>query len=141
MNGKINTPVFLGFTALALTLSLSGCIIDATPTTSTNCADNRYVSVDWSIEKNSTGASLSCDQANASTVYMYMGSLTTSWPCSYYGGSTLSGLAEGSYPTYMQLIANDGSVLSDTSTGTGPVQVSVLHCSPTTLPPVVFSTL
>jgi len=142
MNGKINTPVFLGFTALALTLSLSGCIIDATPSTSNSCADNRYVTVDsWSIEKNSTGAPLSCDQAGASSVYMYLGSYTTSWPCSDYTGSTVSGIPQGTYSTYLQLLSNGGSVLSDTSLSSGLVQVSVGSCSPTIIPPVVFSTL
>ena len=128
MNGKISTPVFLGFTALLVTLSLSGCIIDATPTDTTTCADQRYVSVQWEVVKNVNGASLSCDQANASTVVMDFGPYTWSWLCSDYADtSPTSGLPEGSYSTQMQLLDPGGVVLSTTPVAT----YSIFHCQPT----------
>ena len=141
MKGKISTsvftPLFLGVTALALTLSGTGCIID-TSSSSGSCADNRYVTADWTIVRNSNNFPLSCTDAGASTVYMYFGDYTWSFPC-YYGGSgggtsPYSGLVEGSYLTSFQLTDSFGTILSQTPT----TYYSVFHCTPTHVPTVTF---
>src|ERR1700712_1702846 len=101
MNGKIRTGLFLGFTAAAL--ALTGCIVDngGGPSNTGSCADNRFISVSWEIFKNSTGASLSCDQAGATNVNLYLGSTTSPFQCnsfdgssSTYGSSTQAGIPE-----------------------------------------------
>jgi len=128
MNGKISTPVFLGFTALLFTLSLSGCIIDATPTDTSTCADQRYVSAQWGVVKNVNNVPLTCDQANASTVVMDFGSYSWTWSCNDgTNTSPNSGIPEGTYSTQMTLYSPSGELLSTTPV----VSYSMLHCTPT----------
>ena len=139
MNGKISTPVFLGFTALLFTLSLSGCIIDATPSNNGTCADNRYVRYEWDIQT-AGGQSLSCESVGGSTVRLVLGDYAYyDSPCSRYADSTTTGLPEGSYyPTYLQLFNVNNGIVSDTRNFTGSVTVNVDHCVPTDLGLVVF---
>jgi hypothetical protein len=141
MRAKIHTLVFLGFTALAGGL-LSGCIVDNRNNPPPgSCLDQRYATVAWNIVKNVNNAPLSCGQANASTVYLYFGPYSYSYPCADYTGTTDSALPPGNYDTSMQLVSPSGQVLSDTAIPGGPASFPIYDCAPDDIPTVTFGVL
>jgi hypothetical protein len=134
MNSKIRTLVFLGFTALAV--SAAGCVIDSSsPPPPSNCAANRYATVGWEIFKNSNGASLSCEQADATDVVLNFGPYTYNYQCNLYSDTTDAGLAPGPYDATMQLYASNGALLSDTG---APVTYVIPQCAHIDIPTVPF---
>ena len=152
MRAKIHTRVFhfvlcLGFTAVAAS-ALSGCVVDnrTNPPTG-SCVDQRFATVAWNIEKAATGAPLSCFQANADTVLLFFGQYSYSYNCDDGTNNTDPGLTPGNYATYMQLLAPDNTVLSDTRYGVdasgnsvfiGPTSFPIYSCSPDDIPTVTF---
>ena len=140
MRAKIHTLVFLGFTALAGLVS--GCVVDnRTPPPDTSCLDLRYATVGWNIVKNVNNAPLSCEQANASTVYLYFGPYSYQYACNLYQGTTASNLPPGTYDTSMQLVSPSGQVLSDTAIPSGPSQFQIFSCQQDDIPDVTFGVL
>ncbi len=150
MRAKIHTLVFLGFTAVAAS-ALSGCVADnRTNPPSGSCVDQRYATVAWNIDKAATGAPLSCSQANAQWVNLFFGPESYQYNCVDGTGTTNNGLTPGNYPSYMQLISPDNTVLSDTRYGVdasgnsvfiGPTSFPIYSCAPDDIPDVTFDIL
>jgi hypothetical protein len=133
------TLLFPAFTALALPLSMSGCIVDNTPPPpTTSCVDQRYATVAWVIVKNANNAQLTCAQANATDVILNFGSYSYRYPCTDYTGTTDVGLPATNYETSMQLLDPSGAVLSDTTVGNAPVSFPIYSCTPDDIPTVTF---
>jgi hypothetical protein len=104
MKGKIHTLVFLAFTAMALTLPLSGCVVDNT--SNTGCFNPLYLT--WSIDDN-LGHNLFCSDVGASTVQVTAAGVVSQFPCSAYSGQTFDEPG-GNYTVDVQLLNGAGSV-------------------------------
>jgi len=130
MNATTRTGLFLlGLAALAL--PAAGC--------GSNCADSRFATVAWSIEDLNFNP-LTCGQAGASDVILNFGNFGPyDFPCNAYTGATNSELPAGDYEFSMQLLAPDGTVLSDTTVGNPPVSYPIYSCAQDDIPSVIFS--
>jgi len=128
MKAPARTWLFLGLAALAVTFS--GC--------GSNCADNRFATVAWRID-DQFGNPLSCQAAGAGQVVLNFGNFGPYFfPCTAYSGATDAGLPQGDYPFSMQLLAFDGSVLSDTTINNPPVTYPIYSCAQDDIPDVIF---
>jgi hypothetical protein len=119
---------------LALALTLAGC-----GGGSTNCLDQRYATIAWTIEEVGTRAPLDCRAANAVEVDLNFGTYAYAYDCTAYQGTTDVPLPVGSYLTSIQLVDANGVVLSDTNTLNGPTYYPINSCSPDDIPTVIFS--
>jgi hypothetical protein len=121
--------LFLGLAALAL--PVAGC--------GSNCADSRFATVAWSIEDANRNP-LACEQVPAVQVVLNFGTFGPYFfPCTAYTGATDAGLPSGNYEFSMQLLASDGTVLSDTTVGNPPVAYPIYSCAQDDIPDVVFT--
>jgi len=103
------------------------------------CLDQQFATVGWRIE-DLNGNPLTCGQVPASQVVLYFGNLSPYvFPCSAGSGFTDSGLPVGDYEFSMQLLAPDGTVLSDTAVGNPRVTYPIYSCQPDDIPDVIFS--
>lgn len=91
------------------------------------------VSLTWSIVQDATNQPLTCAQVGASTVRLNLGTNMYNFDCSAMAGIT-EAVAEGSYPTYLQLFSQNNQVLSMT----GTMNITVPHCAGVTLPAIEF---
>ena len=102
------------------------------------CADQRFATVAWSIEDR-FGNPLSCQAAGANEVILNFGNFGPySFACTDYSGTTDSGLPPGNYEFSMQLLAIDGTILSDTTVNNPPVAYPIYSCAQDDIPDVVF---
>lgn len=137
MNAMRRTWLFLGLAALAV--PFSGCGGGGGGGGGPSCADQRFATVAWSIE-DLNGNPLTCGQAGASDVILNFGNMAPyDFPCSDHTDPTDSGLPPGDYEFSMQLLAPDGTVLSDTRVGNPPVSYPIYSCAQDDIPDVVFS--
>ena len=137
---KALTHTWLFLTLAALALPFSGCFGGGGggggggPT----CADQRFATVAWSIEDPFRNP-LSCQAAGASEVVLNFGGFGPYFfPCTDYTGATDSGLPPGDYLFSMQLLAFDGSVLSDTAINNPPITYPIFSCGQDDIPDVIF---
>ncbi|HET6148948.1 MAG TPA: hypothetical protein VFH68_15530 [Polyangia bacterium] len=128
MRAKIHTLMFLGFTALALPLAMTGCIVDNT--SSPPPCDNR-LTLTWSIDDN-LGSSITCEGAGANSVQVTAAGVVSQFPCKAYAGYTFNEPG-GNYLVDVQLIAFNGAVLSEAA-----ANWSVPSCGGLDLGPVAF---
>jgi hypothetical protein len=82
-------------------------------------SDNGYTAT-WSIAKKATGAPLSCAQAAATTVDLFVDSLKFEFACDV-GAGTTTPVAPGSHVLQFVLLDANGLTLSDTGTMNVPV--------------------
>jgi hypothetical protein len=139
MKAMTRTWLFLGLTALAI--PFAGCGGGGGgggggPA----CADLRFATVAWSIE-DQFGNPVSCQAAGARDVILNFGSASYSFDCRAQTGATPSGLPPGNYEFSMQLLAPDGTVLSDTTVGNPPVAYPIYSCAQDDIPDVTFGIL
>lgn len=137
MKATTRTWLFLlGLAAVAI--PVAGCGGGGGTAGGPSCADQQFATVAWSIEDLNRNP-LSCGQAGASEVILNFGTFGPySYPCTDYTGATDSGLPPGFYDFSMQLLAPDGTVLSDTSVGNPPVSYQIYSCAQDDIPDVVF---
>jgi hypothetical protein len=127
--GKMRARSVLGLASLAAAATLSGCVIDAS---SGGCVTSPTVDSEWSIT-DASGNALSCAQAGATTVNVYIdGVLADSIPCEAGFGSTA--VFSGTHTAQAKLVASNGAVLSQVD----PLNVRVLNCGATALPLISF---
>lgn len=136
---KFGTLLLLGFTVLAG--SLSGCIIETTssgPGTGTSCLENQFFNVHWAVEQ-SFNVNLSCQATPPSRVVLSTntgGLLAVGQECSEslacsdgtpcnWRGSTVDGIAEGTFVTTATLQSSDGVVLDSIQA----VEAAILRCT------------
>ena len=108
MRAKIHTLVFLGFTALALPLAMTGCIVDNTPS-GPSCDNSLYLT--WAIDDN-LGSSISCEGAGAGYVRVTAAGVVSEFPCGAYAGYTFNEPG-GNYTVDVQLLTFSRVVLSE----------------------------
>ena len=113
----------------------AGCTTDlglATFTSPVITAD-QYITLSWSIDRLSSGAFLSCADANASAVELDANDQTFQWPCTDGRGATKS-LPPATYSVTIKLLDATGTALSVTKT----MPVSVTAGQPNALGNVLF---
>ncbi len=101
----------------------AGCTVDLGLATfpSPVTTPDQYVTLSWSIDRQSSGAFLSCADAQASAVELDAGDVTFQWPCTNRKGATKS-LPPATYDVKIKLLDATGTVLSVTPSM--PVTVS-----------------
>lgn len=90
------------------------------PFTSPVIAPDQYISLSWSIDRLSSGAYLSCADAQASTVELDANDQTFQWPCTDKKGATKS-LPPGTYNVTIKLLDATATPLSVTATMGVPI--------------------
>jgi hypothetical protein len=136
MTAMTRTWLFLGLAALAI--PFAGCGGGGGGGGGGgSCADQRFATVAWSIE-DQFGTRYSCDAVGANEVILNFGSLSYSFDCRDYTDPTDAGLPAGNYDFSMQLLAADGTVLSDTTVNNPPIAYPIYSCTPDDIPAVVF---
>lgn len=91
------------------------------------------VGATWTIDKQATGAQLTCEQAAATTVEMTLNGTPFDFPCNAYQGVTTT-VPAGTYQADFALIDPNGNVLSQTQQMT----ITVGACNVTDLGDVLF---
>jgi hypothetical protein len=119
MTGKICALMFLGFTALAV--SVGGC-------GGGDCANSLYVT--WSIDDGVNP--LQCADVGAQWVDVTAAGVVSEFPCEAHSGRTFREPA-GDYPVDVQLLTPARTVLSDAND-----VFSVPACGGVSLPNVAF---
>jgi hypothetical protein len=110
----------LGLAAVAGTLS--GCIIE---TSSSSCgADRPAVQASWTIVKQATNAVLSCDQAAASEVDLFLNQMRYQFSCNAGIGVTTA-LPSGTYNAQLTLLDINKQTISQTQS----MPVTVSNCA------------
>jgi hypothetical protein len=97
------------------------------------CAQGPAVQAEWSITKQVTGAPLSCDQAAAVFVDLFLNDTKYEFQCSALTGITTP-IAAGTYTARLSLIGTNGTSLSDTQS----MAVTVPSCGVVDLGNVPF---
>ena len=134
MTTKSRTGLLLGFTAVMMTASLSGCFVETSsgnpPPPTTTCAENRYFQVYWSVAANASAPNYTCNQfPDFSSVRLLTnnGSFEIGKECRltrYMGldfdwaGSSNDGIPAGTYVISADLMAPDG--ITSLSAAPGP---------------------
>jgi len=83
---------------------------------------DQYMTLTWTIDRQASGAPLSCADAHAATVELDASGTAYQWPCTDGKGATKS-LVAGSFDVAIKLLDASGTVLSVTP-GTVPVPVT-----------------
>jgi hypothetical protein len=146
MTTKSRTGLLLGFTAVMMTATLSGCFIETSSgsTPRPTCSENRYFQVYWSVAESASTSPYTCSQTPAfSSVRLSTnnGAFDVGKECratNYMGfvfdwaGSSVDGIPVGTYVIKADLIATDGvtSLSEAPSPGT---QYQIPSCDPLTL--------
>ena len=122
---------------IALVATLSGCFIETSSGPPACDATLPGLQVTWDLEDNLTGAALTCAQAGASEVDLFLNdTFYNTFACTAYGARTTR-LAPGAYTVSMDLIdaADNTTVIS---TFDSPVAFSVGGCGLTNAGNVTF---
>jgi hypothetical protein len=115
---------------LALAGATSGCFVESSSSTCSASA----VSTDWTITDSSGTVQLSCGQAGASFVDLYVdGARVDETPCT--DGTITSAVSRGGHTIQYQLIDAGGHVLSSVQ----PLSTTVASCGTTLLPAITFA--
>ncbi len=139
MKAMTRTWLFLGLAALAV--PFSGCGGGGGGGGGPTCADQRFATVAWSIEDTFHNP-LSCQAAGASDVILNFGPFGPyDFACTDHTDATDTGLPPGDYLFSMQLVAFDGTVLSDTAINNPPITYPIYSCAQDDIPDVVFTIL
>jgi hypothetical protein len=112
-------------------VTASGCLLFKNDQ---NCSAGPAAEVSWTITS-STGADVNCDDAGASTVNVYFGGVKQTFPCAANGGTTHKLPAAGSYTARAELVAVNGTVLTDVPASS----VDIVSCGATPLAPFAFT--
>ena len=148
MTTKSRTGLLLGFTALMITASLSGCFVEpssgSNPRPTPTCSENRYFQVYWSVAASAADPTYTCSQTPAFSGVVLTtnnGTFAIGKECratNYMGftfdwaGSSVDGVPAGTYVLSADLVATDGvtSLSQAPSPGT---QYQIPTCDPLTL--------
>lgn len=96
--------------------------------------DPPQVDVTWAIDKQATGAALSCEQAAAVGVELTIDGVHYDFDCSTYEGITTALAAGGHHTVDLALFGANDELLSQTP----QMPITVAACGVTVLPQTVF---